>query len=162
VAERREKAQIFGARSTIVPEEDLPARLEAIAPPYGPDAVCAATDSERAVEAALQAVRFGGTVILFGHTRLGHGLTIDAGQIGVAEKRLVGSYSSSIELNDEVTAALLDEEIPWHELVTHVVPLEEINSALALARRPEAGSLKTAVAPSAEERAGDGNGGRRS
>ncbi len=147
--DRRQKALRFGARAVFAPDAHLPARLKEIAPPYGPDAACTATDAEPAVEAALGAVRFGGTVILFGHTRLGHGLTIDAGQIGVAEKRVVGSYSSSIELNGEVLAALLEERIPWKELVTHVFPLEEINAALSLARRPEPGSLKIAVAPGA-------------
>jgi threonine dehydrogenase-like Zn-dependent dehydrogenase len=42
---------------------------------------------------------------------------------------------------------LLDNGFPWEEFVTHVFPLHEINSALALARRPEGGSLKVAVAP---------------
>ena len=86
-------------------------------------------------------------MILFAHTRMGQELKIDAGQIGMAEKQIVGSYSSSIELNSLTKEILLDNHFPWGEFVTHVFPLNEINSALALARRPQGGSLKVAVAP---------------
>lgn len=86
-------------------------------------------------------------MILFAHTRMGQELKIDAGQIGMAEKQIVGSYSSSIELNSLTKEILLDNRFPWGEFVTHVFPLNEINRALALARRPEGGSLKVAVAP---------------
>lgn len=151
--DRREKAVRFGARAACEPGEGLPDLLRGIAEPYGPDAACLATDSEHAVEAALQTVRFGGTIILFGHTRMGHAVTIDAGQIGVCEKRLLGSYSSSIDLNDAVREVLLEDRFPWGELVTHVFPLSEVGRALGLARRPERGSLKIAVGPEDGEEA---------
>jgi L-iditol 2-dehydrogenase len=145
--ERVERALRFGACEVYQPGDDLAGRLAAAAPPCGPDAACLATDAARAVTAALAAVRFGGTVMLFGHTRRGHELAIDAGEIGVAEKRLIGSYSSSIELNDDVRALLIEHSALWRELVTHVLPLREIDQALALARHPRNGSLKIAVTP---------------
>jgi L-iditol 2-dehydrogenase len=147
VPERQAMARRFGARQVFSPGEGLVHQLREAAGPLGPDAACAATDSQTAVNAALRAVRFGGTVVLFGHTRIGQQLTIDGGQIGKDEKRLVGSYSSSIDLNDEVCELLLAERIPWRDLVTHVFPLEDINSALDRARRPVEGSLKIAVGP---------------
>ena len=145
--ERQGKSFSFGAKAVFHPKEDLAARLQEVAPPLGHDAVIAATESEEAINSSLVALRPGGTMILFAHTRLGQELKIDAGQIGMAEKQIVGSYSSSIELNSLTKEILLDHRFPWGELVTHMFPLNEINSALALARRPEGGSLKVAVAP---------------
>jgi len=145
--ERQEKSLSFGAKAVFHPKEDLAGRLQEVAAPIGHDAVIAATESEEAINGSLKALRPGGTMILFAHTRMGQELKIDAGQIGMAEKQIVGSYSSSIELNSLTKEILLDNRFPWGEFVTHVFPLKEINSALALARRPEGGSLKVAVAP---------------
>jgi threonine dehydrogenase-like Zn-dependent dehydrogenase len=65
----------------------------------------------------------------------------------MAEKEIVGSYSSSIELNAKTKEILLDNSFPWGEFVTHIFSLREINRALDLARRPQGDSLKVAVAP---------------
>jgi L-iditol 2-dehydrogenase len=145
--ERQEKSLSFGAQAVFHPKEDLAGRLQEVAAPLGYDAVIAATDSEEAINVSLLALRPGGTMILFAHTRMGQELSLDAGQIGMAEKQIVGSYSSSIELNSMTKEILLDNGFPWGEFVTHVLPLKEINKAIALARRPEGGSLKVAVAP---------------
>jgi L-iditol 2-dehydrogenase len=145
--ERQEKSLSFGAKAVFHPNEDLAGRLQEVAAPLGHDAVIAATESEEAINGSLLALRPGGTMILFAHTRMGQELKIDAGQIGMAEKQIVGSYSSSIELNSLTKEILLDNRFPWGEFVTHVFPLNEINRALALARRPQGGSLKVAVAP---------------
>ena len=144
--ERQEKSLAFGAKAVFHPEKDLVKRLQEVAAPLGHDAVIAATESEAAINGSLLALRPGGTMILFAHTRMGQELKIDAGQIGMAEKQIVGSYSSSIELNSLTKEILLDNRFPWGEFVTHLFPLEEINNALALARRPEGDSLKVAVA----------------
>jgi L-iditol 2-dehydrogenase len=154
VPERAELARAFGARQVLRPDAGLVEGLRAAAPPFGPDAALAATDADAAVDAALRSVRPGGAVMLFGHTRLGQPLTVDGGQIGVAEKRLLGSYSSSVDLNDAVREILLDAAMPWARLVTHLMPLGDINRALGLARHPEAGSLKIAVTALAAPKGG--------
>jgi L-iditol 2-dehydrogenase len=145
--ERQERSVRYGAKAVFHPGKDLNTNLQKIAPPLGPDAVIAATESEAAINAALRALRPGGTLILFAHTRMGQELKIDAGQIGMAEKQVVGSYSSSVELNGLTKETLVDQHLPWEEFVTHLFPLNEINQALALARRPEGDSLKVAVTP---------------
>jgi L-iditol 2-dehydrogenase len=147
LSERQEKSAIFGARAVFQSGEDLVEKLQEVAAPLGFDAAIAATESEEAINGSLRALRPGGTMILFAHTRKGQEIKIDAGQIGVAEKQIIGSYSSSIELNSVTRETLLDDSFSWGELVTHVFPLSEINRALALARRPEEGSLKVAVTP---------------
>jgi L-iditol 2-dehydrogenase len=145
--ERQKRSLRYGAKAVFYPGKDLNANLKEIAPPLGPDAVIAATESEEAINHALRALRPGGTLILFAHTRMGQELKIDAGQIGMAEKQVVGSYSSSVELNGLTQETLVDQQFPWEEFVTHVFPLNEINQALALARQPKRDSLKVAVVP---------------
>jgi L-iditol 2-dehydrogenase len=145
--ERQERSVRYGATAVFHPGEDLHEGLKELAPPLGPDAVIAATESEEAISDSLRALRPGGTLILFAHTRMGQVLKIDAGQIGMAEKQVIGSYSSSIELNGLTTETLIDQRYPWGEFVSHVFPLDEINQALALARQPKEDSLKVAVAP---------------
>ncbi len=147
VAERREKSLEFGATAAFHPDENLTGKLMEVAAPLGPDAVIAAMESEETINRSFCALRPGGRLILFAHTRLGQELRIDAGQIGVAEKQIRGSYSASIELNSVTRETLLDEHLPWGELVTHIFALGEINRALALARCPEGSSLKVAVSP---------------
>jgi L-iditol 2-dehydrogenase len=145
--ERQKRSFRYGAKAVFHPGKDLNANLQEIAPPLGPDAVIAATESEEAINGSLRALRPGGTLILFAHTRMGQELKIDAGQIGMAEKQVVGSYSSSVELNGLTQETLGDQQFPWEEFVTHVFPLNEINQALALTRQPKGDSLKIAVAP---------------
>jgi L-iditol 2-dehydrogenase len=150
VLKRQEKSLEFGAKAVLHPQKDLTLRLKEAAAPLGPDAVIAAMETEETINSSLDALRPGGRLVLFAHTRMGQELEIDAGQIGVAEKQIIGSYSSSIELNAETREALLDEHLPWRQLVSHMFSLGEINRALALARRPEGGSLKIAVSPDPE------------
>ncbi len=145
VPERQAVGREFGVAEVFVPGEGLVDALRERCAPLGPDGVIAATESEAAIDAGLKALRPGGTLVLFAHTRRGQRLTVDGGEIGMIEKRLVGSYSSSIELNGAVLEALGDARMPWGRLVTHVLPLAEINTALAYARRPRDGSLKIAV-----------------
>ncbi len=145
VAERRDFALSFGAEDVFAPGAGLSEKLSSLSGGAGPDAVIAATDHEGAIAGALESLRFGGTMILFAHTRLKQPLAIDGGEIGKAEKRLIGSYSSSVELNPGVAEILCEDPAFWKRLVTHVFPLHEINQALELARHPQNGSLKIAV-----------------
>jgi L-iditol 2-dehydrogenase len=147
LAERKEKALAFGAKAVFSPGKGLQDRLQDALPTFGPDAAIAATDSEEAVNTALRVLRPGGTLVLFAHTRKGQPLKIDGGEIGVAEKQIIGSYSSSVELNEKTLHALLDEAMPWGSFVTHLFPLKDIGRALMLARNPESDSLKVAVTP---------------
>jgi L-iditol 2-dehydrogenase len=148
--ERQQRSVRYGAKAVLHPGEDLHKKLKELALPVGPDAVIAATDSEEAINGSLHALRPGGTLVLFAHTREGQQLQIDAGQIGVAEKQIIGSYSSSVKLNGLTKETLVDQHFPWQEFVSHVFPLNEINQALVLARHPIEDSLKVAVTPDPE------------
>ena len=145
--DRQERSIRYGARDVFGPGEKWVSKLQEVATPLGPDAVIAATDSEGVINDSLLALRPGGTLVLFAHTRMGQTLEVDGGQIGMAEKQIIGSYSASIELNSLTREILLNDSYPWREFVTHIFPFDEISSALNLARSPEGGSLKIAVTP---------------
>jgi L-iditol 2-dehydrogenase len=99
------------------------------------------------VEEAVRAIRPGGRVLLFAQTRMGDMMSVDAGQICVNEKTLLGSYSSDIDLQPEVAELLFSRRIRTEPLVTHRFPLERIGEALHLASHPAPESLKVVVQP---------------
>ena len=136
--------RLNGVKEVFSPGDDLEKKLQRLGDGLGPDAVIAATESEVAISTALSVMRFG-TMILFAHTRDRQPLTVDGGAIGKAEKRLIGSYSSSVDLNKEVLDILIDKIFSWEDFITHTFPLEDINKALDLARHPKDNSLKIAV-----------------
>lgn len=96
---------------------------------------------------ALEGVRPGGRVVLFAHTLLGDPVEVDAGEICVREKDLIGSYSSDVTLNDEAARLVFERAINVRDLVTHRFPLDEIARALDIAAAPRSGSLKVMIFP---------------
>ena len=68
----------------------------------GADAVILAVGGNALIKTAMDAVRPGGRVMLFAQTQHGEA-TIDPGAVCMDEKTLMGSYSSSFEILDEVT-----------------------------------------------------------
>jgi threonine dehydrogenase-like Zn-dependent dehydrogenase len=113
----------------------------------GADAVVVATSSQHAIGLALRLVRPGGRVLLFGSTRGPDFVSVDAADVCVREIDLIGSYGSDPRQLDETVSLLLESGSDWSKLVTHVLPLEAVNSALDLAVNPRDGSLKVLIAP---------------
>ena len=66
----------------------------------GADLAIVATADSRAVSAAQDLVRRGGRVLLFANTVPGEVIPVDVSRICVEEKQLIGSYSSSVELQE--------------------------------------------------------------
>ena len=58
------------------------------------------------MQLGLARVRPGGKVLLFAHTKKGDALSLDAGAVCVDEKTVLGSYSSSVDLNAETARTL--------------------------------------------------------
>lgn len=109
------------------------------------DAVVVAAASNSAVEAALNAVRGAGRVLLFSHTQRNSFLNIDLATICVDEKDIVGSYSSDFTLQKEVAKLVFSRRIDVRTLATHRYPLNNTKEAIDLAAdRPE-NSLKIFV-----------------
>ncbi len=67
--------------------------------------------------------------------------------ICVGERRIVGSYSASVDLQKESARLVFSGELPVDELISHRLPLDEIQKGIDLALHPDAESLKIMVLP---------------
>jgi L-iditol 2-dehydrogenase len=146
LAFRREQAVKFGATEAFSPADaDLAAEMRARTEGRGVDlAVVAVPDGQVAAQ-AFEAVRPGGKVLLFAHTRLDDPLTVDGGAVCMLEKDLIGSYSSDITIQDQAASLVFDRTIDVKSLITHCFPLDEITEAIRLASNPQDNSLKVMV-----------------
>jgi L-iditol 2-dehydrogenase len=94
-------------------------------------------------------VRPGGKVMLFAQTQHGKA-TFDPGAVCMDEKALIGSYSSSFEILDEVTDLVMGgyrKGFDLTQLISHRFPLEEAVKAIEVASTPKADSMKIMIEP---------------
>lgn len=112
----------------------------------GADAVILAVGGNSLIRTAMDAARPGGRVLLFAQTQHGEAV-IDPAAICVDEKALVGSYSASVELQDESVRFVMGREMDLEKLISHRFPLAESAQALALAAHPQPSSLKVLIQP---------------
>src|SRR5690242_8713025 len=112
----------------------------------GADAVMVAVGGNGLIRPAMDAVRFGGRVMLFAQTARGEA-TIDPAAVCVDEKTLMGSYSASVELQDESARLVFSGEIDFAGLISHRFPLTEAVQALHLAANPQPDSMKIVIQP---------------
>src|SRR5271170_554531 len=75
----------------------------------GADAVILAVGSNSLIRPAMEAVRPGGRVLLFAQTQHGE-VVVDPAAICVDEKTLVGSYSASVDLQEESVRFVMNRE----------------------------------------------------
>jgi L-iditol 2-dehydrogenase len=77
--------------------------------------------------------------------------TFDPGTVCMDEKTLMGSYSSSLTVNDDVANLVFegyrDGSFDLTKLITHRFSLEDAVAAIDLASHPQADSLKVIVQP---------------
>ncbi|MEP6755735.1 MAG: alcohol dehydrogenase catalytic domain-containing protein, partial [Chthonomonadales bacterium] len=95
----------------------------------GVDVAIVAVPKEKPVAQAMEAVRPGGIVQMFAHTKMKDYLQVDGGSICMLEKSLIGSYSSDIDIQDEVADLIFSRKIDVRPLVTHRFPLAETAAA---------------------------------
>jgi L-iditol 2-dehydrogenase len=72
---------------------------------------------------------------------------VDPAAICVDEKTLLGSYSASVDLQEESVRFVLGQEVDLTRLITHRFPLSQAVAALELAAHPQPGSMKVVVQP---------------
>jgi len=125
---------------------DVVQQVHALTEGRGADAVMLAVGGNSLIRTAIDAVRFGGRVMLFAQTARGEA-TIDPAAICVDEKTLMGSYSASVELQDESARLVFDGEIDLAGLISHRFPLSEAVEALHLAANPQPDSMKIVIQP---------------
>lgn len=112
----------------------------------GADAAIVAVGGNGLIRAAMDAVRPGGRVLLFAQTARGKA-TIDPAAICVDEKTLLGSYSASVDLQEESTRFVMNREMDLEHLISHRFPLSRSVEALQLAAHPQPDSMKIVIQP---------------
>jgi len=112
----------------------------------GADAVILAVGSNALIRPAMDAARPGGRVLLFAQTQRGE-VVVDPAAICVDEKTLVGSYSASVDLQEEAVRFVLNREMDLEQLISHRFPLQESARALELAAHPQPASMKVVIQP---------------
>jgi L-iditol 2-dehydrogenase len=115
----------------------------------GADAVILAVGGSGLIRPALDATRPGGRVLLFAQTARGE-VTIDPAVVCVDEKALLGSYSASIELQEESVRFVMNREMDMERLISHRFPLQSGVEGLQLAAHPRPDSMKVVIQPGSE------------
>jgi L-iditol 2-dehydrogenase len=110
----------------------------------GADAVILAVPGTKLIETAIQAARPGGRVMLFAQT-VREQATIDPAAVCVDEKTLLGSYSASVDLQQESTNWVFSRAADLAGLVTHRFPLAEAVEGLRVAAHPQRDTMKLVI-----------------
>lgn len=149
-AERHAIAARFGLKNPIhADKEDVVKRVFAETEGRGADAVILAVGGNALIRTAMDAVRPGGKVMLFAQTQHGEA-TFDPAAVCVDEKTLIGSYSSSFTILDEVTDVVFGgyrNGFDLTQLISHRFPFEEAVAAIDIASNPQPGSMKIMLEP---------------
>ena len=145
--QRLQMAKAFGITEAInASSEDSVARARALTEGRGADVVIVAVPGNSLVRTALDATRPGGRVMLFAHTARSEA-AIDPAAICVDEKSLLGSYSASVDLQEESVQLVFGGEIDFTRLISHRFPLPAAVEAIQLAANPRPDSMKVMIAP---------------
>jgi L-iditol 2-dehydrogenase len=148
--ERHAVAAKFGLDSPIdASREDVVAVTRAASEGRGADAVILAVGGNPLIRNAMDATRPGGRVLLFAQTQHGEAI-IDPAAVCVDEKTLLGSYSASVDIQDEALRIVFDGYGKGYDLtrlISHRFPLSEAVQALAIASDPKPTSMKIVVEP---------------
>jgi L-iditol 2-dehydrogenase len=145
--ERLRIGSSFGLDLTIdASRANVVERVRELTEGRGADAVILAVGGNSLIRTAMDAARPGGRVLLFAQTQHGETL-IDPAAVCVDEKTLVGSYSASIDLQDESVRFVMHRVMDLERLVSHRFPLPQSPQALDLAAHPQPSSMKIMIQP---------------
>lgn len=139
VSELRRAAATRGGIDACVDPRDpsaVRAAVDRATDGQGVDLAVVATGHPSVVASALGLVRRGGTVNLFGLPEAGSRLDADLQQVYLQGIRLVPSYATTEPEIRKVHDLVVDGRLMLGDLVTHRVPLGEIDRAFELAARP--------------------------
>ena len=152
--ERHAIAAEFGLRHPIhAGTEDVAARAKAATEGRGADTVILAVGGNALIKTAMEAVRMGGKVLLFAQTQHGEAI-FDPAAVCMDEKTLLGSYSSSFDIEREVEELVFGgyrNGFDLTRLISHRFPLESAVEAIDLASNPSASSMKIMIQHHAEQ-----------
>lgn len=140
-------ARTFGLGENIdASRGDAVAQIRHLTEGRGADAVILAVGGNGLIRTAMDAARAGGRILLFAQTV--HGKAgFDPAAVCVDEKTLLGSYSASVDLQEESVQFVFRREMDCERLITHRFPLQQSVEALRVAAHPQPDSLKVIVQP---------------
>ena len=145
--QRHTIAKAFGLNESIdASTSDTVKTVKNLTEGRGADAVILAVAGNGLIQPAMDATRPGGRVLLFAQTQHGEA-TIDPAAVCVDEKSLLGSYSASVDLQDDSARFVLSGEMELERLISHRFPLSESVEALQLAAHPKPDSMKVVIQP---------------
>jgi len=148
--ERHVIAANYGLRHPInAGKEDVIAASRAQSEGRGADVVILAVGGNSLIQTAIDAARPGGRVLLFAQTQHGS-VSIDPAVICMDEKTLLGSYSSSIAVQDDVADLVFNGYFNGFDLtrlISHRFPLEDAVKGIEVASNPCASSMKVFIHP---------------
>jgi L-iditol 2-dehydrogenase len=144
---RQELARQFGPEAMVDPrEEDLGERVRALTDGRGADIVICANPVAATQAEAVQIVRKGGRVILFGGLPRAHPMTtLDGNRIHYGEIEVVGAFSYHPSYHERALDAIRRGLVPVDRIVTHTLPLDEVDQAFRIADSGE--GLKVMITP---------------
>ncbi len=136
---RRRAAELGGIDACVDPREDgsVPRAVEHGTGGQGVDLAVVATGHPSVAASAVALVRRGGTVNLFGLPEAGSRLDTDLQQLYLRGTRVVPSYATTEPDVREVHGLLTAGRLSFEGLVSHRVPLAELDRAFRLAQRPD-------------------------
>src|SRR5882762_1782256 len=140
-------SESFGLGLTIdASRADVTQRVRELTEGRGADAAILAVGGNGLIRPAMDATRPGGRVLLFAQTVHGEAV-VDPAAICVEEKTLVGSYSASLDLQEQSVRFVMNREMDLGRLISHRFLLMESGQALDLAAHPQPSSMKIVIQP---------------
>jgi L-iditol 2-dehydrogenase len=148
--QRLKISESFGLGQTVnAGQADPAARVRELTEGRGADAVILATAGNSLIKPAMDATRPGGRIMLFAQTQRSE-VAIDPAAVCMDEKTLMGSYSASVDLQEENVRLVFNGEIDFARLISHRFPLKQAVEALRLASHPGPESMKIVIQPGME------------
>jgi L-iditol 2-dehydrogenase len=126
---------------------DVATEVKRLTAGRGADIVIVAASAKGIVNQAISSSRPGARILLFAQTSSTEQIEASGADICVGERVLFGSYSASVDLQQESARLVFSGELPVDELISHCLPLVKIRTGFDLALHPEPKSLKIIVQP---------------
>jgi L-iditol 2-dehydrogenase len=137
----------FGAARSLDARTDPAAETRQYRNGIGADAVLLAVPDPDLVSVALDVARPGGRVLLFAQNDPHMHIRFPAAAVGIEEKEILGSYSASVDWQDESAKVVFEHRDLLRELISHRFSLSNIGEAFEIASHPLENSLKVVVLP---------------
>jgi L-iditol 2-dehydrogenase len=147
--ERHAVAAKFGLSHPLDAKSDIVAAAKSATNGRGADVALVAVGGNALIKLAMDAVRPGGRVMLFASTQHGEA-PFDPAAVCMDEKTLMGSYSASVAIQDDVTRMVFEgyrNGFDLTQLISHRFSLEDAVAAIELASHPQPDSLKIVIRP---------------